>query len=191
MARLDVSNASPEQQKEILKYAADFYKSEIENFWKRSLFFWGFIGAAFIAYAAVYNKQDAAPILLVIACFGLVCSLAWTLLNRGSKYWYEAWEQKVKSIEKCALGVPLFTNMEPLLCKGWWGAANFTVSKLTVALSDFTVAVWALLGWKVLPMPALFHSDWCVLIPLILTGLYIVLLFTMGRSEPREKISPP
>lgn len=76
MARLDVSNSSPEQQKEILKYAADFYKSEIENFWKRSLLLLGIHRRGFHCYAAVYNKQDAAPILLVIAWFDLVCSLA-------------------------------------------------------------------------------------------------------------------
>ena len=55
---------------------------EIELFWKRSLFFWGFISAAFIGYAAL--RQSDLRILL--ACFGMVCSCAWTLVNRGSKY---------------------------------------------------------------------------------------------------------
>ncbi len=32
---------------------------EIEHFWKRSLFFWGFISAAFIAFAAVREKSPA------------------------------------------------------------------------------------------------------------------------------------
>jgi hypothetical protein len=63
---------------------------EIELFWKRSLFFWGFISAAFIGYAAL--RQSDLRILL--ACFGMVCSCAWTLVNRGSKYWQEAWENE-------------------------------------------------------------------------------------------------
>ena len=86
MARLDVSQATLEQKKEMLKYAAEFYKSEIDNFWKRSIFFWGFIGAAFVGYSTLYDKSNAMFLQFIIACFGLVCSVAWTLMNRGSKY---------------------------------------------------------------------------------------------------------
>jgi hypothetical protein len=66
---------------------------ELEQFWKRSLFFWGFIGAAFIAFAT----SDSHPSLqAAIASFGFVCSVVWTLANRGSKFWYEDWETKLK-----------------------------------------------------------------------------------------------
>lgn len=37
----------------------------------------------------------------------MVCSAAWTLLNRGSKYWQENWETKVELNEKKVTG-PLF-----------------------------------------------------------------------------------
>ena len=45
---LDVSNTSDEQKKKILEIAAEIRKFEIEKFWQRSIFFWGFIGAAFV-----------------------------------------------------------------------------------------------------------------------------------------------
>src|ERR1035441_7663249 len=92
---LDVSKTSIEQKTKILEYAADVRKFEVERFWQRSIFFWGFIAAAFVAYAQSAGKGDLA---FLIACFGLVCSIAWTLQNRGSKYWYEAWEKKVESV---------------------------------------------------------------------------------------------
>jgi hypothetical protein len=91
-------NTSDTQKKRILALAAEVRKFEIERFWARSIFFWGFIAAAFVAYAQLYNK-DAKDSALIVACFGFVCSIAWTLANRGGKYWQEAWEQKVRSAE--------------------------------------------------------------------------------------------
>jgi hypothetical protein len=76
---------------------------EIELFWKRSVFFWGFISAAFIGYAALRQSE----VRTLLACFGLVCSFAWTLVNRGSKYWQEAWETKVERFEFPVTGVSL------------------------------------------------------------------------------------
>jgi hypothetical protein len=154
MARLDIPADTPEEKKkEILKYAADFYKSEIDNFWKRSIFFWGFIAAAFLAYGTVFEKNNDAAQL--ISCFGFVCSVAWTLLNRGGKYWYEAWEQKVAAAQIGALGVPLFTNVEDVIPNCWWGAARFSCSRLTIALSDFVVLTWLALGARTLSLDGL------------------------------------
>ncbi|WP_438941069.1 RipA family octameric membrane protein [Desulfogranum marinum] len=49
------------------------------------MFFWGFIASAFVGYASVVLHKPALAV--VIACFGFVCSVAWSLVNRGSKYW--------------------------------------------------------------------------------------------------------
>ena len=179
---LDVSNATLEQKREILKYAAETRKFEIERFWQRSLFFWGFIGAAFVAYAALYDKGEKLLPLLV-SCFGLVCSVAWTLQNRGSKYWQEAWEQKVVAVERDVLGVSLFSNSEPVLRKGFWGAAKFSVSKLAVALSDFTILVWIALGVNVFPFATVPNSACLPFLAIGVTAAYIACLFIGGRSR--------
>ena len=57
MSWLDVSRSNPDQKKLILEYAAEARRFEIERFWQRSLFFWGFIGAAFIAYGCSATKN--------------------------------------------------------------------------------------------------------------------------------------
>ena len=92
---VDESDVSSKRAEKYFDVAADVRKFEIGLFWQRSLFFWGFIGAAFIAYAALGRKDNSDPLAqLAVACFGFVCSTAWTLQNRGSKYWQEAWETK-------------------------------------------------------------------------------------------------
>ncbi len=128
--------------------AADVRKFEIGLFWQRSLFFWGFVGAAFVAYVKLLDAPKGSPDWppIAIACFGFVCGFAWTLVNRGNKYWQEAWEQKVERKELDVLGDRLFERKEaakknfPTV-----RALRYSVSKLVIALSDFTIIVWAIL----------------------------------------------
>src|SRR5439155_2216868 len=86
---------------------------------------------------------------IVVACFGTVCSSAWTLLNRGSKYWQENWEAKVERYEVNVTG-PLFAVQEPVQRKGrWLQARRYSVSKLLIALSDYVLTMWlALVTWE-------------------------------------------
>jgi hypothetical protein len=44
---------------ELLKLAAEARKLEIESFWRRSLFFWEFIVAAFAGYASLSKGGSA------------------------------------------------------------------------------------------------------------------------------------
>jgi len=177
---LDVSNATDCQKKEILKYAADVRRFEIERFWHRSLFFWGFISVAFVAYSQLAKNGGDLP--FYIACFGSVCSVAWTLQNRGGKYWQEAWEQKVESVEDAVLGAPLFRNREPLQRKGFWGAQTFSVSKLAIAMSDFTVLVWVVLAVKAFPLCSSMLDHIECIVAAAATALFVGLLFSCRQS---------
>jgi hypothetical protein len=176
---LDVSQTSIAQKKKILEYATDVRKFEVERFWQRSIFFWGFIGAAFVAYAQSVGKGDLA---FLVACFGFLCSIAWTLQNRGSKYWYEAWEAKVESVEKEVLGAHLFSNHEPIQRKGLWGARTFSVTKLTIALSDFTALTWIALAVRAFPLDKVPTVPEFSVIAAVVTIAYVGLLFTCRQS---------
>jgi hypothetical protein len=115
---------------------------EIELFWKRSAFFWAFITAAFAGYAALRNFRS--DLSVVVACFGAVCALAWTLANRGSKYWQETWETRVEKHESVVTGALFGAEDEAIQTnKGCWlQARRYSVSKLTIALSDYVFALW-------------------------------------------------
>jgi hypothetical protein len=164
---------------------------EISLFWQRSIFFWGFIGAAFVAYAALRDAHSGLS--LVIVCFGLVCSVAWAWVNRGSKYWQEAWEAKVERSEDAVTGA-LFQVEEPLKKgNGWWLAARrYSVSKLSIAMSDYTTCLWlALLAWEGVRMiePAratLELKRWGATAWVIFTVGYCAALLIAGRSTPRK-----
>ena len=142
-------------------------KYEIDKFWQRSAFFWVFIAASFFAF----SKANEGAERLLFSCFGLVTSLAWTLQNRGSKYWQEAWEQKVTRTEEEVLGEHVFHHFEKREPKGFWGAWEFSVSRLVIALSDFTTIVW---------LGLLLHTSRFLLLFRELHGGCIYLIITMA-----------
>ena len=113
---------------------------EVDLFWKRALFFWGFIAATFVGYVTI-NKQ-LSNLSIIISVFGFVCSFAWTLANRGSKYWQEYWERKVENLETEIVG-ELFIDDKPFTDGNkWLSGRKFSVSKLAIAISDYLVFLW-------------------------------------------------
>jgi hypothetical protein len=94
----EASDRAKEHKVKTFDHASDVRKFEIDLFWNRSLFFWTFIGAALVAYAALMKERED-ELSFAVACFGALCSLAWMLANRGSKFWQETWEHKQRDAE--------------------------------------------------------------------------------------------
>ena len=197
----------------LFETATDTRKFEIDLFWKRSLFFWGFIAAAFAGYATVKESLFA----LILACFGLACSVIWTLGNRGSKYWQEAWEEKVERIEDALPRselitapmprartnlpiLPMFATREPIDAtkRRWLRGRLYSVSKLTIALSDYTSFLW--FGLMIRSVLVVGHErhlwdawvflatsrKWTWLAFPILTALFLGLVVWQGRTTEDE-----
>lgn len=106
---------------------------EIDRFWSRGLYFWGFIVASFGAYIAVlkifitdnthhsgiysvlqdiYSSPTSLFILSVISFICFIFCLSWTLVNKGSKYWQENWETHVRILEKKLIGDIYATSLD-------------------------------------------------------------------------------
>ncbi len=159
---------------------------EIGLFWQRSLFFWGFIAAAFVAIAALKDEQPTLS--LLVSGFAIVCSLAWTLANRGSKYWQEQWESKIESVENQVTG-PLFKQREHPQDKGLWlSGRKYSVSKLTIAVSDYVFVVWAGIFFRQASKCLLVHrgeifKQIAIWATIGFTVFYSVLILIYGRSR--------
>jgi len=130
-----------------LKIAHDIRKLEINLLWKRAWFFWGFTLAGFAGFSYFLHgqNQDHQKALLV-ANFGFICSFIWTLANRGSKFWQDHWDKKIKGIEKERGGYQFFQEVESKyknLCEAIkWEGTRFSPSKLIIALSDYITLSW-------------------------------------------------
>jgi len=126
----------------------DLRKFEIENFWKRTLFFWGTIA---LIYAGSFNaKLDNYQI--IIPLIGLLFNIIFSLSTRGSKYWQEHWET-IAIIYENELKFDLFKHdTQNLVNKNsksrFTKPYRFSVSKLTMLLSDLSVLLWGILWFK-------------------------------------------
>lgn len=119
---------------------------EIELYWKRAQYFWAFQIAAFAGYFGVLNSTNYTSdipkhpeILFFVVCIGLITSLAWALINQGSKVWQRHWEIHVDMLEEKVTG-PLYKIVTT--------AKTFSVSKINDLVSRFFVFIWALLSIK-------------------------------------------
>jgi len=178
-----------EQQKKRLDLAVQTRNFEIELFWKRSLFFWGFIAAAFAGYASLHSSNHG--LATAIGSFGMVCSFAWALVTRGSKYWQEGWESKVDESELPLIGHFFAIEMKPQTHKGFWlRSRKFSVSKISIALSDYVLLMWiCLMGVDLgrhyaTPDVQVTVQTWAPVVFVILSLVFMLLLVrTSGTSK--------
>lgn len=90
----------PKAQKAALDRAHDLRRFEIENYWRRATYFWGFQLVAFGAGAlTAFRGEVFPPLVLVVAVLGAITSWAAVLTARGSKFWQENWEAHVDLLE--------------------------------------------------------------------------------------------
>lgn len=143
--------------KEALEKALDIRKFEIELYWKRATYFWGFLIVIFAGYFAVLGAKlenlsyrEKLLSLLLISCLGFVFSYSWFLVNKGSKYWQNNWERHVDNLEDKIMGPLYKTVIEEDTKKGFksyvTSAGEYSVSKVNQILSYFLVWVWGLVN---------------------------------------------
>lgn len=153
----------------------DFYKIrkfEIQNLWQRSIFLATFTVLLFTGYGFLIEKlistacdesssccSNAAPaskelrlLLTHLACsilafLGIIFSMIWTMMAKGSKAWYEVYERKICNIE-ADLCIPEIYRMNPgtpwkvedSLISRESGA--YSVSKINVLLGQVLLIIW-------------------------------------------------
>lgn len=155
--KLVLENVDDPITREALEKALDIRKFEIDLYWKRATYFWGFLIVIFAGYFAVLSanfegltKREKFLALLLISCLGFIFSYGWFLVNKGSKFWQNNWERHVDMLEDNVIG-PLYKTVlvekkEKGLKSFLTSADEFSVSKINQLLSFFLVVIWSLLG---------------------------------------------
>ncbi len=104
----DNNELSLKEIRETFYHCRDF---EITNLWQRSVFLFGFILACFTGYGAILisllttgEQTVEYPTLAnfiecIIALIGLIFSVIWIMMAKGSKAWYEIYENAITKIE--------------------------------------------------------------------------------------------
>jgi len=103
---------SPEDVYKELWHCRDF---ELEHVWHRSIFLSAFLLGAYLAYGScfmfAYEHALAATIanavLCLIALLMFLLSCFWVMMAKGSKAWYEKWENAIHAYPEAFWGASL------------------------------------------------------------------------------------
>ena len=125
---------------------------EIELYWKRTIYFSTFAGALFVGYCSEIFK-DVPSMKIIISFLGVVISWIWLLVNKGSKFWQENWENHINLLEE-ELGDEIykvtlsrsFSIFNPLK------SFAFSVSQLNQFVVLSIWGAWMLLLFQALPI---------------------------------------
>jgi hypothetical protein len=134
---------------------------EITKFWTRSAYFWGFIAAIFTGYITVITsefgeKARSMNLDVYLITLGLLFSIAWLLVIKGSKQWQQNWEAHIDRLEDEITG-PLYKTVYRS------GKTFYSVSNVNKALAWIVLVVWIVLylHWifKVIVVPYITIPD--------------------------------
>lgn len=128
-------------------HALEVRKFEIDLYWRRSTYFWAFIAASFAGYFVIISSKNInqyKELTIAIALIGLLFSFGWYLVNRGSKFWQENWEEHIGMLETEIIG-PLFrtvNNPRKYRLSKITDGYPFSVSKINQILSFAVILIW-------------------------------------------------
>lgn len=152
--RFDTKNPNSNKLKSAFGQVSDIRKFEIELYWKRAGYFWALIAVAFAGYFAILSSQHIQNkffLSFTVSSIGFVFTFAWYLVNRGSKYWQENWENHLDLLEDEITG-PLYKTilerpkLSSLTEKLVTGPLSVSVSKINQWVSVFVLTVWIILA---------------------------------------------
>jgi hypothetical protein len=179
--------------KKALTFALDTRKFEISLYWQRTAYFWALIAAAFAGYFAVLGAEHIeckSFNAFTLADIGLVFSLAWFRVNRGSKFWQENWERHVDLLEDAVCG-PLYKTVlqGPPSEKTFAGGAPVSVSRVNQWVAIFTVVIWLVLAAVQLPpFVASAAIDWRFVVVATATVVAALILIFGTTSKLAENM---
>ncbi|WP_395304215.1 hypothetical protein [Enterobacter sp. ECC-019] len=162
----DLSHKPSDKHIRAFTQVADIRKFEIEMYWKRATYFWTIIAITFTGYFALASANSFPfknAFSLLLSSMGAVFTLSWFLVNRGSKYWQENWENHLDLMENGVTGplyktvlsrpsteakksAPQLTNTDDdFIDKYITGPKQISVSKINQLVAFYLLGIWIIL----------------------------------------------
>ena len=202
---IDAAKNSAEKTKleAAFKQASDIRKFEIDLYWKRAGYFWTLIAVAFAGYFAILSSsaiQSKYFLSFIVSAIGFTFTSAWHLVNRGSKYWQENWENHLDLLEDEITGPLYKTRLERSVAENFsekilTGPLAVSVSKINQWVSIFLSGVWLTLASYSLvgPMTALKMASYgwikltaYILVSALSIGSIILMCSVFSRTHQED-----
>jgi hypothetical protein len=161
---------------------------EIDKFWTRAAYFWGFIVLIFGGYISIVTSNSANITALHLDWYlllvGLIFSVAWLLVLFGSKAWQENWENHIDWLEN-NISCPLYRTI-------YYKRKNkyYSVSKINIVLAWLIIVVWItlIIEYIILNKCKFLNSMPMYIISGVIVSLFLFSLI-FGYPSKRYKIA--
>jgi hypothetical protein len=181
--------------KAAFKKAWEARNFEIDKFWQRSAFFWGFIVIIFGGYISVvtgYFYETARGMYLdyYLILLGIIFSVAWFLVILGSKRWQENWEQHICYLEDEITG-PLYKTIYYYKGNNYYSVSRINKILACLILLSFISLFFFYLYNNCFIIKNIFINNIsqafiCLLLPFIGTVSFIYVIIKFGHSYGRK-----
>ena len=178
-----------------LKEAQDIRKFEIDLYWKRTGFFWAFITVIYTALFAVLCKyvdcpieySFLVPVISALSGMGFFFSVAWHMVNKGSKFWQQNWETHVSLLERNEIGPLYDVFLTPKTTGNRWNPTkefDFSVTKVNMWASTL-ISVVSFLGCICCSFWLIEYSahNYFSIIPSAVIGIFTTIFFVTQRGN--------
>lgn len=161
---------------------------EIELYWKRATYFWTFLVATFAGYFIVISRPEVSKAFpqaeLIVTSLGLVFSLAWHFVNKGSKKWQENWEKHIDMLEEEVTGNIYKTVLDK---------TAYSVSGINLVVSRFVFFIWLFLTIHFYYKTYTWGGEWSsfdlvALVISLITGGFLIALMNEKKKSEREPL---
>lgn len=170
------------------QHAWDARKFEIDNYWKRTTYFWAFQITAFAGYFSILNSDtyNSIPaknpeVLFCSISFGFITAMSWTLINIGSKFWQRHWEKHIDMLEDKITG-PLYKTVY-----AYKTTKTYSVSKINDIISRYFVIIWIVFaikyGFEHITLSGEYSKIAYIEILVLLFSLYFTLAMFRGHGR--------
>lgn len=199
---------------------------EIKHVWQRAIFLTAFLIACFAGYGGlvvsvittskpVISLVTVNGIAFAIAFVGLIISLLWIMMAKGSKMWYENYENAIEAFRQSYTnnafdaGVDKIAGMELSDIQGYippdvsdwiWSTkgGRYSVSRINIFIGQFSLLIWSFIlithiliaktgakGIASLPMRSLI-TDWMIMSVAVIASLLAFWLFSHFALKSRN-----
>jgi hypothetical protein len=116
---------------------------EIDKYWQRSAYYWGFLALIFTGYVTVvtgefYDTAKRMYLDFYLILLGIIFSVGWFLVIKASKRWQENWEKHIDYLEDEIAG-PLYKTLY------YEGKNYYSVSEINKILAMVVLLTWGVL----------------------------------------------
>lgn len=196
---------------------------EIQNLWQRAIFLGPILVLTFTGYGAFFAKcfivgnevkllesgfSESHLVAVAIALMGILFSILWIRMMKGSKAWYEVYERAITALDtqkdwifdrellECGAGfkhhrLPGYKLVnkidKPQFCDSLFSTKGgcYSPSKINIVIGQISLVIWFFVAAvHLISCFGAFANDWCaVMVVFIEIMVILVVLLTVFKSQ--------